>query len=166
MGRPSKLTPEIAERIAASVAEGNYGETAAQCEGIERTTFYRWMEQGARDDAADANTPYRDFRNRIVRARAKAESEMLKIVREGTLHTERGPERAQWYLERVASDRFGRRDKVVVENAVREELDRALAKLEAAMTAEEFDRVLRILADDGAGSGAAVATDDAGEAVH
>jgi transposase-like protein len=162
MGRPTKLTPEIAERIAALVAEGNYAETAAECEGVNRATFYRWMEQGARDESG----PFRDFRDSVTRARARAEHDALRVVREGMLHEERGPERAQWYLERTASDRFGRRDKVVVENAVREELDRALAKLEAALTSEEFDRVLRILAADGAGNGAAVATDDAGEAVH
>jgi hypothetical protein len=162
MGRPSKLTPETAARIVANVEAGNYAETAVQAEGIAVGTFYRWMEQGAKDESG----PFREFREAIVRARATAEQHALKIVREGMLHEERGPERAQWYLERTASDRFGRRDKVVVENAVREELDRALAKLEAALTSEEFDRVLRILAADGAGNGAAVATDDAGEAVH
>lgn len=162
MGRPSKLTPELQERIVAHVAEGNYAETAAACEGVNRATFYRWMEQGARDESG----PFRDFRDAVTRARAQAEQDALKIVRDGMTHADRGPERAQWFLERTASDRFGRRDKVVVENAVREELDRALAKLESALTTEEFDRVLRILADDGAGDGPAVATDEAGEPVH
>jgi transposase len=159
MGRPAKLTPEIGARIAKAVAAGNYPEVAAESEGVGKSTFYRWMEQGARDESG----PYKEFREAITRARARAERKMVRIVRTAAI-TE--PQSAQWYLERSAADRWGRRDKVVVENAVREELDRALSKLEAAMTAEEFDRVLRILADDGAGSGAAVATDDAGEAVH
>ena len=74
---------------------------------------------------------------------------------------------AQWYLERSASDRWGRRDKVQVENAVRDELAQALAKLEAGLKPEEFERVLAVLSDDGAGEGTpARASDDEGRSVH
>lgn len=159
MGRPTKLTPEIAARIAKAVACGNYPEVAAESEGIDKRTFYRWMEQGARDEAG----PFQQFRQSITQARARAERKMVRIVRRAAPSD---PQSAQWYLERSASDRWGRRDKVQIENAVRDELAQAIGKLEAALTPEEFDRVLRILADSGTGDGAAVATDDAGEAVH
>ena len=36
--------------------------------GVNRATFYRWMEQGAKDESG----PFRDFRDSIVRARARA----------------------------------------------------------------------------------------------
>ena len=160
MGRPSKLTPELAARIVKAIAAGNYPEVAAESEGVGKTTLYRWMEQGARDESG----PFREFRESVMRARARAERKMVRIVRTAARED---PQSAQWYLERSASDRWGRRDKVVIENAVRDELERALAKLEAALTPEEYDRVLCILADDGAGEGApVVASNDAGEVVH
>lgn len=161
-GRPTKLTPEVHAAIVALVEQGNYPETAAQCEGISRTAFYEWMERGRRGEA-----PFADFADAVTRARAKAERSALDTIRAGFADEQRGAERAQWFLERTAADRFGRRDKVVVENTVRDELDRVLSKLEAALSAEEFDRVLRIIADDGAGTGAAaVAGSDASDRVH
>lgn len=149
MGRPTDLTPDLHARIVKAIAAGNYPEVAAESEGIAKRTFYRWMEQGARDDGAEI---YRQFRQAVTRARARAERKMVRIVRTAAI-TE--PQSAQWYLERSAADRWGRRDKVTVENAVRDELTQALAKLEAALSPEEYTRVLSILADDGAGAGAA-----------
>jgi len=160
MPRASKLTPELAARIAKAVSCGNYPEIAAESEGVGKTTFYRWMEQGARDETG----PFREFRESITRARAQAERKMVRIVRRAAVDDAQS---AQWYLERSASDRWGRRDKVQIENAVRDELAQALAKLEAGLKPEEFERVLAVLSNDGAGEGApAVASDDEGRSVH
>lgn len=46
VGRPSKLTPEIQERIVTLIVEGSYPEIAAQACGIGSTTFFRWMALG------------------------------------------------------------------------------------------------------------------------
>ena len=50
MGRPSKLTPEVQDRIARAITAGNYQDTAAQYAGISPATFYLWMQkaEGAR----------------------------------------------------------------------------------------------------------------------
>lgn len=159
-GRPTKLTPEVRDAIVNAVSCGNYPEIAAESEGVDRTTFYRWMQRGATDESGD----YRDFRDAVMRARAKAERKMVRIVRRAAIEDAQS---AQWYLERSASDRWGRRDKVQVENAVRDELAQALAKLEAGLKPEEFERVLAVLSDDGAGEGTpARASDDEGRSVH
>jgi hypothetical protein len=47
-GRPSKLTPEIQDRICASLRAGNYACVAARLAGIAESTFYDWLEQGKR----------------------------------------------------------------------------------------------------------------------
>lgn len=151
-GRPTKLTPALQERILKLVRAGNYPETAAASIGVGRTTYYRWMERG--EKCAKGDEAYRDFREALTRAKATAEAAALAKVSKGFADKVRGPERAQWYLERVAPDRFGRRDKVVVENIVTQELDGFLARLEQRLPPETYERVLTALADDAAGDGA------------
>lgn len=148
-GRPTKLTPALQERILKLVRDGNYPETAAASLGVNRATYYRWMERG--EKCAKGDEVFRDFRDALLRAKATAETKALARVSKGFTDKARGPERAQWYLERVAPDRFGRRDKVVVENIVTEELDGFLARLEQRLPPETYERVLAALADDAAG---------------
>lgn len=134
------------------VREGNYPETAAVSLGVDRATYYRWMERG--EKCVKGDEVFRDFRDALTRARATAEAKALARVSKGFADKARGPERAQWYLERVAPNRFGRRDKVVVENIVTEELDTFLARLEQRLPPEIYERVLAAVADDEAGGGA------------
>jgi hypothetical protein len=134
------------------VREGNYPETAAASLGVNRATYYRWMERG--EKCAKGDELFRDFRDALLRAKATAETKALAKVSKGFTDKARGPERAQWYLERVAPDRFGRRDKLVVENLVSQELDGFLARLEQRLDPETYERVLAALADDAAGDGA------------
>ena len=110
MGRPSKLTPEVQAAIVADVEAGNYPEVAAECAGIAGRVYYRWMSRGESEDPADES--YRQFRQAVTRARAKAEASMVTIVRVDAIEN---AESARWYLERSASDRWGRRDKLTIE---------------------------------------------------
>jgi hypothetical protein len=144
MGRPTKLTPELQRRIVKAVRCGNYGETAAASEGVDRATYYRWMERGAAGE-----DPFRDFCDAVTRARAIAERRMVNVVRTDATQN---AESARWYLERSASDRWGRRDKLTIESAVNAELDAMLAKLEAGLSPEEYDRVLAVLTSGSAGA--------------
>jgi transposase-like protein len=145
-GRPTKLTPALQARIVKLVREGNYPETAAQSEGVSRATYYEWMERGRRRES-----PFADFSDAVTRARATAQRKMLGIVVKAA---PTDPENARWYLERTAPDRFGRRDKMVVENLVSQELDGFLARIEQRLDLETYERVLAALADDAAGDGA------------
>jgi len=155
MGRPSKLTPEVQAAIVKGVRAGNYPEVAAESEGIHRATFYGWMERGRLGES-----PYSDFRDAITRARAAAERKMVRIVRTAAITDSRA---AEWYLERSASDRWGRRDKLTIESAVNAELDAMLGKLEAGLTPDEYERVLAVLSGRDAGAEApGVASDGAG----
>jgi hypothetical protein len=51
-GRPTKLTPELVERVCRYIRAGSFIESAALGCGITRQTFYTWMRAGhaARDD--------------------------------------------------------------------------------------------------------------------
>jgi uncharacterized Fe-S cluster-containing radical SAM superfamily protein len=46
MGRPSKLTPEVQEKICNAIRAGNYYEAACAYAGIDYSTFRRWMIKG------------------------------------------------------------------------------------------------------------------------
>lgn len=147
IGRPTKLTPALQARIVKLVREGNYPETAAQSEGVHRDTYYSWMERGRKGEK-----PFAEFSDAVTRARATAQRKMLAHVAKAA---PKDPENARWYLERTAPDLYGRRDKLVVENLVSQELDTFLARLEQRLPTEIYERVLAALTDDAAGDGAA-----------
>lgn len=104
MGRPTKLTPTVRDRIVAAIQAGNYAEIAAQYAGVGKTTYYRWMELGAAEDAPEM---YREFRHAVESARSEAEIRNVALIQraanEGTWQA------AAWYLERTAWQRWGRR---------------------------------------------------------
>lgn len=104
MGQPTKLTPEMQERIIEGLESGLHQESACARAGIGKTTFYRWMNRGESDDEADVD--YRNFRHAVERARAKPEAEALEAVkaawRDGTWQA------AAWFLERSHPHKYGR----------------------------------------------------------
>jgi hypothetical protein len=111
-GRPTKISPEIQGAIALHVEAGNYPEVAAQAEGISKATYYRWMQRGEEDEAAGRRTVYREFRERITRARAKAQTYYVGLLLRNA--DERSDSRAIIeYLARTDPARWGRKDVVV-----------------------------------------------------
>lgn len=162
-GRPSKLTPDVADRIIAAVLEGNYLATAAQAVGVGESTLYRWLQRGAdvearaleraEDlDAVDlheltdpAEWAYLDFREALKSAEAYAERELLGIVRQGR----QGWQAHMTILERRHPDRWGRRQ--ALDHSIRGELDRrTTVELVIPDDDERTAEVARILAEAGA----------------
>ncbi|WP_449064787.1 hypothetical protein [Planomonospora algeriensis] len=77
MGRPTKLTPELRDRLCEYIRAGNYLATAAELCGVGRSTVNRWLAEG---EAEDAPAGYRELRDAVTRARAEAEAQMVSIV--------------------------------------------------------------------------------------
>ncbi|HEX4952683.1 MAG TPA: hypothetical protein VF017_04725 [Thermoanaerobaculia bacterium] len=111
-GRPSKLTPEVQDRIVSAIRAGNYAQVAAGFAGIGESTFYRWMEQGERaEDGA-----FREFRDAVKRAEHEAEVRAVAIIQaQMPIHWQA----AMTYLERKFPTRWGRRERVDVTSAER-----------------------------------------------
>ena len=128
MGRPSKLTPEVQDRIVQAIAAGNYLEVAAAYAGIGKTTLYRWLEHA---DDPKSDDRYRHFREAVESARAQAEVRNVALIQkaanDGTWQA------AAWHLERTAWQRWGRRSIVTGEDGgpVRVEVDHKQALREA-----------------------------------
>lgn len=104
MGRPTKLTPEVQDKIVAALRAGNYQETAAVYAGVEPRTFYRWMERGESDDADDEI--YRQFRQTVEKAKADAEVRDIALI-DKAAH-DGSWQAAAWKLERKFPQKWGR----------------------------------------------------------
>lgn len=171
-GRPSKLTPELVERILDSVLGGAYFETAAQAAGVNKTTLYRWLRRADDLEAAaaehtdsdaefvdvyahtdPAHWVYLDFRHALKSAEAYVETDLLGRARGAGL----GWQAFMTILERRFPDRWGRRkvldhtfaagleERRKVELIVPEDQPRALKVAELLATAGALDE------DDDAG---------------
>jgi hypothetical protein len=133
----NKLNSQVQEAICLLIAHGVSPDTACESQGIDRATFYRWKERGARalkaGDAADpADLPFRDFYEQISRCHARVNGELQKnIIKAG-----KDDWRASAYMlgKRMPKE-FGERATLEVE-AVRLGKGRALS----AEAAEEIKR--------------------------
>jgi transposase len=138
MGRPTKLNEQTHEAIVTAVRAGNYVETAAAAAGITATTFYRWMERGEADIENDAQSPFRDFREAVEKAKAESEKIDLDLIAKAA--GEGNWQAAAWRLERRFKDKWGRNDKMKIEHAgsigrdVEVLTDEQLDQLEAKLT--------------------------------
>lgn len=94
-----KLTPELQKQIVKTILAGNYGEVASEAAGIDRATFYRWMERGQKSGKADK--PYREFRSAVEEARADSETELVATIMKAAASGSWPA--AAWLLERGVS---------------------------------------------------------------
>jgi hypothetical protein len=107
-GRPSKLTPQLADEIARHVRAGAYVETACIAAGIGRRTFYDWWRRGASDHPADAG--YRAFRERVEQAQAEHQADALdRMSRTTEIEAEIDARAAMTSLAKRWPERWGPR---------------------------------------------------------
>lgn len=67
MGRKTKLTPEVSEKIVKLIGFGNYRETACAAAGIDARTLRNWLKWGA-----EGTEPYAAFCEAMEEAEAQA----------------------------------------------------------------------------------------------
>lgn len=123
MARPTKLTPDVHKLIVGMIEAGNFIETAAAAAGVDRDTIRNWLKRGARSRGG----AFRDFRDAVVQAQARAEATLVGLValaangeapevdENGTVLRPGSPPKWQagaWLLERKHPERWGRRLRV------------------------------------------------------
>ena len=124
-GRPTKLTPEVQEKILTSIRAGNYTEVAAAYAGISKTTYYQWIRRGEARAAeiqaaiveAEKNGTeptyiddpesdmYLDFLNAVEQASAESEVHDMTLI---GIAAARNWRAAAWRLEHKYPSRYGR----------------------------------------------------------
>ncbi len=117
MGRPSKLTPEIQDKICNAIRAGNYIETASAYVGIHKSTLYDWLKRGAREKervlknprakTRKREAPYVVFSDAVEKALAEAEVRAVWIISKAS---EEQWQAAAWKLERMFPGRWGRQN--------------------------------------------------------
>lgn len=145
-GRPSKLTPELQDRIVKLIEAGNYMDTAAACCDVSRETFFKWMRRGNRQK----HGPYRRFVDAVKKAEGLAEARALVRVRKAG---ERWWQAEAWYLERKFPNRWGRWERGSNEQPKR--IDNARKAIQSKDVRDLLDEVARRIgmAGDAGGDG-------------
>lgn len=105
MGRRSKCTLELTERICQYLRQGVWIEDACALVGIADRSFYNWMARGERAWKIDGR--FVQFSQAVKRARAEAAKVSIGRIRQagqgGTWQAD------AWFLERSYPQRWGRR---------------------------------------------------------
>lgn len=140
MGRPTKLTVKVQNRIVGAIRAGNYAEAAAKSAGVSRRTYQRWLERGRSTAPADA--PFRGFRDAVRKAEGNAEVQAVAIVRQAMPNDWRA---AMTYLERRYPERWRRRKAADVATADSGEARRDVEAIREAMHDPETRRLQREL---------------------
>lgn len=98
------LTPELTERIASLIESGNFPDIAAKACGISPATYRNWIKRGEGRDRNNPSSPeYVTFSNRMREAEALAESQYVKLVKDGSV---KDPSLALKFLSRRFKDRW------------------------------------------------------------
>ncbi len=99
LGRPSKFTPEVRQKILWALRLGNYRRPAAEYAGISERTLGDWLMRGR--DAESG--PYADFYAEVLEAERAAEVRALGVIQQAA---KRDWKAAAWFLERKHPERF------------------------------------------------------------
>jgi transposase-like protein len=145
VARPTKLTPEVKQRIVQAIRAGNYAEPSARSAGVSPATFYRWMKRGERESSGI----YHDFHEEVRQAEAEAEVHAVAVIRKAMKDDWRA---AGHYLERRHPDRWRRTQTLEHEGAGRVVI--SADDVADEKTREELRAITRRIADarqDGSG---------------
>lgn len=123
-GRPSKLTPEIQEKICKHLKVGNYRGPSARSAGITHATFIEWMKRGKREPESE----YGQFLEAVLKAEVDAETTLVERIFIGGMAD---PKWAMDLLKRKYPQRWGQ-DRLDVK-----ELRDLIAKLEKRLDERE-----------------------------
>ena len=80
-GRPTKLTPELTERVTSLIEQGNPPHRAVQMVGISERAFYSWMAKGRRQERGK----FVQFVQAIEASKARCEAKLISVVMNGAL---------------------------------------------------------------------------------
>lgn len=111
MGRQSRLTKDVADKIAEYVRAGNFRTVAANALGIPDATISRWIAEGDRDESNGTESLYAYLAHAVREAEAEHEREILAVV---VTQAKLDPKFALSYVGRRYAARWARHDNVTV----------------------------------------------------
>lgn len=109
MGRKTKLTKQLQDRIIEHIRNGNYPSISAQLEGVAESTYYSWMKKGRE---AKRKNIYREFHDAVREAEAFSEAYHVNLVRKRADQGDLGA--SKFFLSRKFPERWGKKSTVGV----------------------------------------------------
>lgn len=82
-GRPTKLTRDRQERIAAMLEDGHSITAACRANGVSAKTYHQWVRRGEEQEEGI----FREFRNRVTRARAEGERRYIEKAQDAAIQS-------------------------------------------------------------------------------
>jgi len=136
VSRPTKLTPELQQRICSIIADGNYISTACHACGVDNTTYLNWIASGqAEAERGETGGIFFKFLQAAKEAEAAAEVQLVKDVK---LHTNRNVVAPLALLDRRFRERWGQTPAQTQANTYNINIDKAIidasAKFQELMT--------------------------------
>lgn len=128
-GRPTKLTPQVQQKICVAISSGNYYEAACSYAGVTYKVFRDWMKRGAKAKRGI----YREFRNAVKKAEADAE---VRIVAQWQRHMPENWQACRDFLARRYPKRWGPKDEVTLAGKKGEPLEVVITETEYVLTTE------------------------------
>jgi predicted transcriptional regulator len=141
-GRPSKLTPQMADAFLDAIAGGATITGAAELLGVTRETAHNWLK-ASRSAKPGLDVP--DFAARYDLACQARRDRWVEAVADGRLISgERDWKASAWLLERLHAGEFAK--KTIQEKVIRSELEQLLETVEPHMSREAYGELLHALA--------------------
>lgn len=103
MARPTKLTPDVREKLLTAIRAGNYRRPACKFAGITDRVLRMWLERGEKQPGS----VYGAFARELHAAEEMAEIRAVGFIAAAARNDWKA---AGWYLERKFPKRWGRRD--------------------------------------------------------
>ena len=99
-GRPTKLTPEVHDKIIQALTLGNYRQDAAAFARVGAATLRRWLARGAREKEGKYARLYEAVTESEARAKITMMGCITKAARDGDWRA------GAWYLQRKYPHQF------------------------------------------------------------
>ena len=148
------LPREAQVTIVNALRLGHYMDTAAALAGVTTSRLHAMIRAGV-----DPESEHHEFAMDVRRAIAEAENEALEALKEVALGDAKV---MQWFLER----RYPERWSLKVQHVVREELDGAIARVEALAERIGEENLALVLHALAGGTGSAEAPSEADAGLH
>ena len=117
MGRPTKLTPELQEKIVTHIKNGNYIDDSCMAVGISDECYYNWLRlaeayDNGNGDRIEEHSVYSDFSAAVKRAQAEAITAIVAEVRD---HVPKEWAAGITILERRFPAKWGRKEAIAID---------------------------------------------------
>lgn len=100
IGRPTRFTPEVREKVLVAIRAGNYLEVAARYAGISRSTLFGWLDRGRKARSGQFLEFLDAVDGAIAQAEVAAVADVVKASqtdwRAAAWLLERGPAHQRW----------------------------------------------------------------------